>query len=192
MADFELIFSAIGLIVGGGALVWNFYNYRQAAIGYMKLKVECISVSNKNKKYLRCKTELENTSRLPIKIFYSFIVILTKPSTIPDVANYVCKEAAEKKKIISNNLFDPKILTYLKESYNESSALKTNVFFLQPLEYYYIQNKRLGSLENLTATYLQEAQSGTYSIYFCVIGEKWINKREKSANRSVYDEIFLN
>jgi hypothetical protein len=78
----------------------------------------------------------------------------------------------------------------LKDTYSDS-ALKTNVFVLQPLDYYYFQNEQLGSLENLTATYLHEAQSGTYSVFFYVAGKKWIDKLEKSASRSAYDEILL-
>lgn len=46
------------------------------------------------------------------------------------------------------------------------SPLKTDIFLLQPLDDYFIRNKQVGSFETLTSTYLHEAQSGVYSIYF--------------------------
>ena len=48
-------------------------------------------------------------------------------------------------------------------------------FILEPLDYYFDKNERLGILEVLYDTHIQNSNGGVYSVYFIVIGHNYFN-----------------
>lgn len=77
LIDVELFKTPISVIdVLLGVLHWpGTSNYKQTAIGYMKLKLECKCAQTSNKKYIISKTAIENTGNRPIYVSYSFALL---------------------------------------------------------------------------------------------------------------------
>ena len=89
--------SMVGTLLGGAALGWNVYNYRQTALGYMKLKLKCnYPQPTPTEKYITCKTSIENTGRKPIDVYYSFLLLVSYPSTYEEIMRRIYVRLVER------------------------------------------------------------------------------------------------
>jgi hypothetical protein len=111
---------------------------------------------------------------------------------IGNVSHYICEEASKKGiSVDTKDLFDSKILKFMKENYGDELRDFPEKFAVIPLPYYYKLYEQLGSLENLATTCTHTVKHpGWYSIYFCVVGKKW-SKGEFSAVRMVHDKVLV-
>lgn len=132
---------------------------------------------------------IENSSKKTIKIEYVFVLIIKHPKTIGFAVETIIGEAENKGfKSAKRDVFDPKIVNYLEETY-KTKELVTPHLILKSLDYYYIMNKQLGSLENLATTYNFPLMPGLYGVYFYVLGKNWF--KGNSHSRGVHDEILI-
>jgi len=157
----------------------------------MKISLECQSVDVKGQKFLSCKTSIENSSKKPIKMEYSMLLIIKIPKTIGFAINIVLDEA-RKINIESDtrNLLDPVIVKFLKDSYSNKELVSPNSdLILKSLTNYYLMNEKLGSLERLATGYNYPVDPGLYGIYFYVLGENWV--KDKSHSRGAHDEVLV-
>jgi hypothetical protein len=195
-------------LFGIAALIWNFFNYYQTQKGYLKLKLDCKCECNENNKYIISETSVENTGRRTIDIDHATLTIVKQPHGYDDALEFLDKEMEKDKDFVDNMKNEMGIkqdhvddITIQKEYLMRlSNVLKNDDIIIILLPYYSNSEQvRLGSLESMSSTEIQNIQSaGIYSIYFHLIGKGWIQgksriprKRDPSQNRKVHDQVIL-
>ena len=186
---FEFILSILGTL-GLVSLGWNIYNYIQTKRGFLKLRLECRKEHSEGIDKIICKTYLENTGKSTIRICQAFLFIVKGQVSHEAAVKIICddmninceKSRTSRWKMLSANL---------NEQNNYIFAGKTTL--VKGLSYYYDDNDRLGSLEQLSSTFTRAiTERGVYSIYFTVIGERYYKWRPDISHlRIVQDEMLI-
>lgn len=180
--------STIGVI----SLAWNIISWYHGTKGFMKLKMECRLEKDGNESggnCIICKTSLENTSRRPVKIDFSYILIKKESLKTEDFLNKLGKKLGIK----NSDYFEKKTISHLKKLGRTSFDLESDNYDIIPIEFYFKENWRLGSFETLSSSvYIPVKRNGLYSIYFLVLGKRYLFILDtKSVKRAIHDLIII-
>jgi len=201
-----------GLVIAIIALVWTIINYFIQRSGYFKLQLKCRYECNRDRRYIVCRTSLDNTSIKPIYYVHAFLIIVEQDISEDRTQELINDAVSEMKVLLSEynskgrNIVDNgKSEGLLKMIFkhiarNKSNMERSNIGVLEDTSTikflpYFTMHTRLGSLAHMSVAHVHEtSNTRIYSVYFVVIGEEWYRKKGPSQarySRAVHDEASL-